>query len=348
MIFEPSFSITNAIAAALTEIERARGFLEAASLSDEWIDSMRSRAFLLEAHHTTHIEGTRLTIQEAADLLAGDDVPGADPDDTRELLNYRDAFELVSNHLDDGGPITERLILEIHRRLVAGVRGESAAPGQYRRVQNYVVNAATGQTIYTPPSAGDVPILMRELVSWLNRPSDVHPVIASGIAQFQLVHIHPFLDGNGRTSRLLSTLCLYRAGYDFKRLFTISEYYDRDRMAFYGALQGVRRTNMEMTGWVEFFTAGLAAQLAEVKERGELAIRQDVLARRHDLTDRQEVALRLVLEVGRVTIGELEHLCPGVQRRTLQRDLRVMVEKGLLLRQGSTNRIEYILVEGVA
>ena len=191
---------------------RARGFLKAASLSDEWIDSMRSRAFLLEAHHTTHIEGTRLTIAEAADLLAGEDVPGADPDDTRELFNYRDAFEFVSSYLNDGGPITERLILEIHRHLVSGVRGGSAAPGQYRRVQNYVVNSATGETIYTPPPARDVPVLMRELVSWLNRPSDIHPVIASGIAQFQLVHIHPFLDGNGRTSRLLSTLCLYRGG----------------------------------------------------------------------------------------------------------------------------------------
>ena len=208
MRFIPRFSITNAIAAALTEIERARGFLDAASLSDEWIDSMRSRAFLLEAHHTTHIEGTRLTIEEAADLLAGDDVPGADPEDTRELLNYRDAFEFVSTYLNDGGPITERLILEIHRHLVASVRGGSAAPGQYRLVQNYVVNSATGETIYTPPPARDVPILMHELVSWLNRPSDIHPVIASGIAQFQLVHIHPFLDGNGRTSRLLSTLCL--------------------------------------------------------------------------------------------------------------------------------------------
>ena len=212
MRFTPRFSITNAIAAALTEIERARGFLDAASLSDEWIDSMRSRAFLLEAHHTTHIEGTRLTIEEAADLLAGDDVPGADPDDTRELLNYRDAFEFVSTYLNDGGPITERLILDIHRHLVSGVSGGSAAPGQYRRVQNYVVNSATGETIYTPPPVRDVPILMRELVSWLNRPGDIHPVIASGIAQFQLVHIHPFLDGNGRTSRLLSTLCLYRAG----------------------------------------------------------------------------------------------------------------------------------------
>ena len=128
-----------------------------------------------------------------------------------------------------------------------------------------------------------MPILIRELVSWLNRPGDIHPVIASGIAQFQLVHIHPFLDGNGRTSRLLSTLCLYRAGYDFKRLFTISEYYDRDRMAFYRALQSVRQTDMDMTGWIEFFTIGLATQLTEVKRRGELAIQQDILARRRDL-----------------------------------------------------------------
>ena len=348
MTFAPRFSITNAVTAALTEIERARGFLEAASLSDEWIDAMRSRAFLLEAHHTTHIEGTRLTIDEASDLLAGRAVPGADPDDTRELLNYRDAFEFVSSYLDDGGPITEGLILEIHRRLVAGVRGESAAPGHYRRVQNYVINSATGETIYTPPRAQDVPLLMRELVTWLNRPNDIHPVIVSAIAQFQLVHIHPFIDGNGRTSRLLSTLYLYRAGYDFKRLFTISEYYDRDRMAFYEAIQNVRRTNMDLTGWIEFFTVGLATQLAEVKQRGELAIRREILAFRHGLTHRQALALGYVLEHGRLTIAELQELLPDTSRRTLQRDLRDLKEKGLILRRESTNRLEYILANGLA
>ena len=152
----------------------------------------------------------------------------------------------------------ERLIREIHRHLVDGVRGGAAAPGEYRRVQNYVVNSATGETIYTPPPAREVPDLMRALVAWVNDHRHIHPVIVSAIAQFQLVHVHPFLDGNGRTSRLLSTLCLYRAGYDFKRLFTISEYYDRDRAAFYGALQGVRQANMDMTGWIEFFTEGLA------------------------------------------------------------------------------------------
>ena len=103
---------------------------------------------------------------------------------------------------------------------------------------------------------------------------------------------------------------------------------------------------MDMTGWIEFFAIGLATQLAEVKRRGELAIQQDILARRHDLTDRQVLALRHVLESGRVTINEFEHLCPGIQRRTLQRDLRGLIEKGLLLRRGSTNRLEYVLADG--
>ncbi len=79
--------------------------------------------------------------------------------------------------------------------------------------------------------------MMSEMVKWLNSNLDIHPVLVSGITQFQLVHIHPFLDGNGRTSRLLSTLCLYKAGYDFKRLFTISEYYDLDRPTFYKSIQ---------------------------------------------------------------------------------------------------------------
>ena len=315
MTFSPRFSITNAIAAAITEIERApRPFWT--QLDSRMTGSTRCAhaAFLLEAHHTTHIEGTRLTIEDAENLLAGRDVPEADPEDVRELLNYRDAFEYVSAHLNSGGPITERLILEVHRRLVAGVRGGSAAPGQYRLVQNFVINSATGETIYTPPTPGEVPDLMRELVEWLNRPSDIHPVIASGIAQFQLVHIHPFLDGNGRTSRLLSTLCLYRAGYDFKRLFTISEYYDRDRTAFYQALQGVRRANMDMTGWIEFFAAGLATQLAEVKSRGETAIRKDTLARRYSLSSRQTLAVGYALEHGSLSIAGFQELCPEISR----------------------------------
>lgn len=345
MGFSPKFAITNAIAAGLTTIERARGFLEAAKLSEDWIAQMQTRALVLEAHHTTHIEGTHLTLEQSEKLLSGKKVAGADPDDTRELLNYRSAFDLVTEYLDTGEAITEALIREIHKRLVKGVRGDKALPGQYRKGQNYVVNSKTGKVIYTPPPAAEVPGLMAGLVDWLRTEHGINPVLESGIAQFQLVHVHPFNDGNGRTSRLLSTLCLYRKGYDFKRLFTISEYYDRDRTAFYKAIQGVRERGMDLTGWLEFFTDGLATQMREVQERGERVIRMDLLARKHDLGVRQREALRLVMESGELTIQEFEKRFKGVTRRTLQRELRVLVEAGLLVTEGATNRLKYRLAE---
>ncbi len=343
--FKPIFTITNRITAGLTHIERARGFLEAATLSEAWVREMGRRALILEAHHTTHIEGTRLTLEQAKRLLEGNPVPEADPDDVRELLNYRKAFDFVSEYLETSGPITEGLVREIHKRLVEGVRGGAAAPGEYRKIQNYVVNSVTGATVYTPPPAHDVPIMMAELVDWLNRAQEVHPVLVSGVAQFQCVHIHPFLDGNGHTSRLLSTLSLYRAGYDFKRLFTISEYYDRDRTAFYEAIQSVRGSGMEMTGWLEYFVEGLATQLTEVRERGEQAIRRDVLIKEHDLLERQAKALGHILEHGSLTIQGFERLCPEVNRRSLQRDLKVMVDVGLLVTEGETHHLLYRLAE---
>src|SRR5438309_8016167 len=119
--------------------------------------------------------------------------------------------------------------------------------------------------------------MMTDFVAWLQWETQINPVIVAGIAQFQLVHIHPFVDGNGRTARLLSTLCLYRTGYDFKKLFTISEFYDRDRPAYYGALQSVRKADLDLTGWPEYFTTGLAIQMQEVQQRGEKIIRHDLL-----------------------------------------------------------------------
>lgn len=347
--FRPIFTITNRIAAGLTHIERARGFLEAAKLSEGWVQEMGGRALALEAHHTTHIEGTGLTLEQAKRLLEGDSVPEADAEDVRELLNYRKAFEFVSEYVERGGPITESLVREIHKRLVEGVRGGAGAPGEYRRVQNYVVDSVTGRTVYTPPPSADVPIMMAELLDWLNREHEVHPVLVSGIAQFQLVHIHPFLDGNGRTSRLLSTLCLYRAGYDFKRLFTISEYYDRDRNAFYGAIRSVRESGMDMTGWLEYFIEGLSTQLAEVRERGEQAIRRDVLVKEHHLSDRQAKALAYIFEHGSLSIKEFGRLWPDVSRRSLQRDLKAMIEKGVVTDKatGPTDPTKrYVLKEG--
>jgi Fic family protein len=341
--FNPKFTITNRMTAAITQIERARGFLEAARLSDDWVRDMGNKALIKEAHHTTHIEGTRLTLDQAERLWNGEDVPEADPDDTRELLNYRSAFEFVSECLDSGDPITEGLIREIHRKLVEGVRGGKADPGNYRRIQNYVANSSTGEVIYTPPSAVEVPIMMSEMVKWLNADLEIHPVLVSGIAQFQLVHIHPFLDDNGRASRLLSTLCLYKAGYDFKRLFTISEYYDRDRPTFYKSIQSVRENSMDMTGWLNYFITGLETQMIEVKERGEQVIRRDVMVQKHGLNERQSKALEFLLAHGRFTIQDFEELCPDVNRRSLQRDLKGLLDKELVSSEGATHHQEYRL-----
>jgi Fic family protein len=341
--FDPRFQITNAMTSDLSRIDQARGFLDATKLSEEWLGAMERQAVVREAHYSTHIEGSHLTLDQAERLLAGEKLPNVDPDDERELRNWIDAFDFVRQYVIGGAPITERMVLEIHRRLVAGVRGGSASPGEYREKQNYVVNSATKRVIYTPPLAPDVPGLMQELVSWLNAVEGIHPVLKSGVAQFQLVHIHPFRDGNGRASRLLSTLCLYRDGYDFKRLFTISEFYDRDRQAFYNAIQGVRDRDMDLTGWLEYFTRGLATQLIEVKDRGERVIRADLLAKKHGLNARQARIVVVLMERNEISLSELSSICSDIPRRTLQRDLKGLADTDVVFVRGATTALSYML-----
>lgn len=327
----------------LTEIVTVKGFLEAAILSEDWINEMQNRALVLEAHYTTHIEGTQLTLEQSERLLGGQTVTNANPDDARELTNYRDAFNLVSDYLDSDTPLTEGLIREIHKRLVKGVRGNSAAPGQYRKIQNYVVNSKTGETVYTPPPVYEIQRMMQELVDYINKTREIHPVFVSGIAQFQLVHIHPFLDGNGRSARLLSTLCLYKKGYDFKQLFTMSEYYDRNRSDYYKSIQSVRENKMDMTEWLEYFTHALAKQMQEIKMKGQAVIRTDILTNKHKLSERQAKAVQYILQNGELTIKDFVLLCPSTPKRTLQRDLKNLADKELLTMEGATNQLIYKL-----
>ena len=341
MSFTPKFNITNNVTAALVKIERARGFLEAAHLSEEWILKMQAKALILEAHYTTHIEGTHLTLNQSEQLLAGHEVANADPEDIRELLNYKKAFDLVADYLGSGEPIREGLIREIHKRLVEGVRGNSATPGEYRKIQNYVANSKTKEIIYTPPSAYHVSLMMSELVDWLKLEQEINPVLVAGIAQFQLVHIHPFLDGNGRTARLLSTLHLYKTGYDFKCLFTISEYYDRDRANYYKAIQSVRANDMNMTSWLEFFVNGLATQLQGVQNRGQQVIKLDILSIQHNLSKREKDALEHALDQKGLSIKEFQRLFPETSKRTLQRELKHLVDLRILKVEGTTNDRRY-------
>ena len=276
MPFQPKFIITPKINKALVEIERVRGFLDAVKLKDDWLADMQKKALILESHHSTHIEGTALSLEQAKDILEGKKVQGINRDDEKELLNYKKAMEFISKYLGKDDPVTEGIIREVHKILVQNVRGSQADPGNYRKIQNYVVNSRTREVIYTPPPPLEVPHLMRDFIQWINAAEDVSPVLVAGISQFQFVHIHPFIDGNGRTGRLLSTLILYKTGYDFKRLFSISEFYDKDRPAYYQAIQSVRRNNLNMAVWLEYFVEGLRSQMKEIQQKGEELIKHDV------------------------------------------------------------------------
>jgi len=343
MLYRPKFTITNKITSAISKIERARGFFDAINLSKELLLQLQNRALVLEAYHTTHIEGTQLTLEQSKKVVRGESIENANPDDIQEVKNYTYAFNLVSEYLNDGSPITESLIREIHKKLVYQVRGNTAAPGEYRKIQNYVVNSKTQEIIYTPPPAYEIGIMMQELIEYINKVTDINDIIISGIAQFQLVHIHPFLDGNGRTARLLSTLYLYKKGYDFKKLFTLSEYYDRNRLKYYEAIQSVRNNDMDMTEWLEYFIHALASQISEIQQKSATFTKYEYLKENHKLSERQINVIMYIIEFGEINIRIYETLYPKVSKRTLQRELKELVDIDLLEVKGNTNNRIYTL-----
>lgn len=318
MSFHPQFTITPKINKALVEIERVRGFLDAVKLKDDWIADMQKKALILESHHSTHIEGTALSLEQAKDILEGKKVQG--------------------------------IIREVHKILVKDVRGSQADPGNYRKIQNYVANSRTREVVYTPPAPLDVPHLMREFTEWVSKAEDVSPILVAGIAQFQFVHIHPFIDGNGRTARLLSTLILYKTGYDFKRLFTISEYYDKDRPAYYQAIQTVRKNSMDMTTWLEYFVHGLRSQMEEIQEKGKKIVVSEKIVKGlagHNLNLRQEKIIRFLVINERIDNEQCQKLCGSI-RRTATRDLASLIDKGLLLMKGELKGAYYVLSSTVS
>ena len=333
MPFKPKYTITTKINKALVEIERVRGFLDAVNLKDDWVSDMQAQALILESHHSTHIEGTAISLEQAQDILAGKKVKGVSRDDEKELLNYKKAMDFISKYLGKDDPISEGLVRELHKILVRSVRGGQAQPGDYRKIQNYVANSRTKEIIYTPPAPLEVPHLMREFVGWINENiKEVSPVLTAGIAQFQFVHIHPFIDGNGRTARLLSTLILYKTGYDFKKLFTISEYYDQNRPAYYTSIQSVRKNKMDMTGWLEYFVNGLHSQMKEIQSKGKEIIKNDTALqkiKKIGLTARQEKAVKFILQNGKITVNDYQSVTSCI-RRTAQRDLDDLLEKKVI------------------
>jgi Fic family protein len=230
-----------------------------------------------DALASVQIEGSSLTLKEAFEL-AGELPERELRPAEHEFVNYLNAFEALDAFRGDRtARVTKGDLLNLHRMIVGGVRGGARYAGQPRREAVQVGDVGADGTVihHSPPPWGEVEPEVEALLDWVEAskqrgdgPGDpwVHPVILAGITQHRLVWIHPFVDGNGRTARMLTTLLLYQRGYDFKFLFELSGYYNRDRDKYYAALRTADRTG-DYTEWLTYFLGGFAWQMVRIKER---------------------------------------------------------------------------------
>jgi len=286
-MFEPTYQLTPRIQRQLVAIERTRGLLEAVRMRPAWVTKLRQRVRVEDALASVQIEGNSLTLEQAFDLV--DQPHDRDlRDSEREFLNYLEAFHTIEG-LQGQRDYTFRRgdLRSIHKMLVQGVRGGDRFAGEIRREDVCVGDVDGGETIvhHQPPPWGDVDAALDELMAWVDackaKPSPAavrngvkdtwtHPVLVAGILQHRLVWIHPFVDGNGRTARMFTTALLYQRGYNFKYLFDLASYYNRNRDAYYGALRSADRTG-DYTAWLEYFAGGLALQMVQVENKAREA-----------------------------------------------------------------------------
>jgi Fic family protein len=230
------------------------------------------------------IEGSSLTLEEAF-ALAQETPTRELRNSEREFCNYLRAFDAIDSLQGERDAVlTKGDLLNLHRLLVGGVRGGGRLAGEFRREEVVVGNIVRGETVihHQPPSWLEVEAETEALLTWIEAGKAkgagdddpwVHPVIQAGIAQHRLAWIHPFVDGNGRTARMFTTLLLYQRGYDFKYLFELSRYYNEHRNDYYRALRTADASG-NYTDWLIFFLGGFAYQMVRVQELARSGARQ--------------------------------------------------------------------------
>lgn len=204
----------------------------------------------VEANKSSRIEGTRTTIDE--DLLEILDVNPEKRDDWQEVQNYVEAVNYGIDRIKEL-PVCTRLIKEIHTILMQGVRGEHKNPGEYRTSQNWIGGSRPSNAIYVPPIPNEVGNCLSDLEKFINNDEINTPdLIKIAMIHYQFESIHPFLDGNGRTGRILIPIYLLSKGLISKPCFYISDYIEKNKEAYYDFLSRVRTQN-DMISWIKFF-----------------------------------------------------------------------------------------------
>ena len=366
-MYQPKFTISNGILKHVGTIEAAKEVVENAPLVPAYEADFRADALVRTVHFGTALEGNALSKTEAERLVAvhspHDDASraaqkadvNARERDIQEVINYRNVIAYIEK-IGKGGKGKEKQyqkkeLKKIHRLTTERIL-EEVRSGNYRVTQVVIRNSRTGEISFRPPPAIEVPYQLDGLFSWFNsvKAREVHSVIRAGLMHYELVRIHPFVDGNGRVARAMALLVLFREGYNVKRFFSIEEYYDKNASDYYGALQQVQKSGGDVTGWLEFFIEGLALELTRVKEK-VLSLSRDLQYKRElggqvALTTRQiKLIETMKANNGWITTGDAAKVFPMISRDTILRDLHDLMKKGIAKKRGSTKASRYILKE---
>lgn len=351
-MFNPKFTITNTILSNVSKIEAAREVIENSPLVPAWEQKFREEALVRAVHYGTHIEGNDLSLDEAKDLIEGKEIT-ARSRDIQEVLNYQRVVEFINKEGKSKDEIDQDTLLRVHKLTVEKLVPEEQV-GKYRTVRVVVRGVETGQITFTPPEPSEVSAQIESLLAWLNiSPAQSNsPILKAGVLLYEIVRIHPFTEGNGRTARALATLSLFKDGYDVKRFFSLEEYYDEDISGYYRALQSASNqlvtdeSERDLTSWLEYFTEGLAVEITRIKDKvKKLSVDLRLKGKQGQvvLNERQIKIVEYLDKNGQINNAAWRELFPMVSDDTILRDLKALMKNKIIKKRGSTKAAVYVL-----
>jgi Fic family protein len=339
MLNTDSLTITPAILALIAQIDEFKGAWRAlGSLAPERLLALRRVATIESVASSTRIEGSKLTNAEVDALLSNIKVKKFTTRDEQEVAGYAEVMELLYaswEHI----PFNENHIQQLHRDLLQYSNKDVHHRGLYKKVSNSVAafneHGEQVAVVFETATPFDTPRLMQELVEWVRHTREnktLHPLLVVAVFVVVFLEIHPFEDGNGRLSRIVTTLLMLQFGYSYVPYSSLESIIEQNKSGYYIALrqtQGTIRTDSpNWQPWLVFFLSSLASQ---VKRLGEKVEREKMLSQRLPKLSADLVAL--VREHGRLTTVQAEQQT-GANRATIKAHLVKLVKEGHLVKQG--------------
>jgi Fic family protein len=350
---EPFFSLAPDLVKLIAEIDEFKGRWEALkTLSPERLGALRKVATIESIGSSTRIEGAKLTDAEVEELLSNLKTTSFLTRDEQEVAGYAEAMDLVFEaHADLR--VTENHIRQLHQTLLRHSAKDERHRGSYKTLPNHVVAFNAGGhevgVVFETTMPFDTPRAMEELVAWTNKAiaEEVHhPLLIIAVFVVVFLAIHPFQDGNGRLSRVLTTLLLLRAGYLYVPYASLESVVEATKDLYYKALRRTQTTLQsdapDWLPWIGFFLRALKRQKDTLAFRIE---RERTTGRGEEDASLSELSARVIAllrQHGRQTVAQLAQ-ATGANRNTLKVRLRELVESGRIKRHGKARATWYSL-----